>query len=302
MRTTDSGQGGCDRCGSSVHKANVGRTHFDFEKSDDQYNVFQECPTLWRLYDYLTEDEKDRTVRSRKEKKDLTLGTGGEGYIADDEWCYNCGGCGHWGDASQFIMFLPSPNLTSNPQDCQEFPHHADVPEESSAFSTHNIISGPFEHTQSSSSRSHRKARDWEQAMDLPIDDVGFRGKKKQRERLETRARRQELERDDDPDDWFSNSRNTRNRGMGGNAPPPHARRDRDGVPTGPRKTNGAQIQFSKPSLLQRMSGDLPPPSKSDRYQTSRSKQSDRSGRDRDRDKYSRREEPGPRYKGGYAR
>jgi len=263
-RAIGDGYNGCDRCGSGVHKGN-------------------ECPTLWRLYDYFTEDEKDHAVRTRKEIRDLPLGNGGEGYIADDEWCYNCGGSGHWGD------------------DCQEIPHQADLPEEYSAFSMHNVASGPFEHMKASSSRSRRKTRDWEQAIDL-IDDVGYRGKKKQREKLEKKARRQEMERDHDPDDWFSNPRNARNRGMKGDTPP--GRRDRD----------GPQIQFSKLSLLQRLGGDPPVLSKSDRYQTSRNKHHDshydssrrgrdeETGRDRDRDKYNRRDHPGPRYKGGYAR
>lgn len=58
----------------------------------------QECPTLWRLYEYLTEEEKHHSLRTRRDKSNLILGEGGEGYIADDEWCYNCGSCGHWGD------------------------------------------------------------------------------------------------------------------------------------------------------------------------------------------------------------
>lgn len=58
----------------------------------------QECPSLWRLYEYLTDDQRDATLRNRIEKSKFTLGQGGEGYIATDEWCYNCGGSGHWGD------------------------------------------------------------------------------------------------------------------------------------------------------------------------------------------------------------
>jgi protein AIR1/2 len=60
----------------------------------------QECSTLWRLYDYHTDKERLIVLRRRQDKGHLGLGNGGEGYIADDEWCYNCGNCGHWGDVS----------------------------------------------------------------------------------------------------------------------------------------------------------------------------------------------------------
>jgi protein AIR1/2 len=52
------------------------------------------------MYDYHTDQERKVTLESRKSKEGLTLGNGGEDYIADDEWCYNCGNCGHWGDVS----------------------------------------------------------------------------------------------------------------------------------------------------------------------------------------------------------
>ena len=60
--------------------------------------ALQECPSWWRLYEYVSDEERSRLVKVRKEKKDLELGGGGEGYIGDDPWCYNCGGIGHWGD------------------------------------------------------------------------------------------------------------------------------------------------------------------------------------------------------------
>jgi protein AIR1/2 len=37
-------------------------------------------------------------VQAREEKKKLVLGNGGEGYIASEEWCYNCGNSKHLGD------------------------------------------------------------------------------------------------------------------------------------------------------------------------------------------------------------
>lgn len=39
-------------------------------------------------------------MTARRQKVDLELGGGGEGYIGEDEWCYNCGGDGHLGDVS----------------------------------------------------------------------------------------------------------------------------------------------------------------------------------------------------------
>ena len=60
----------------------------------------QECPTLWRLYEYLADEEQEHTLRTREDRRNRSLGEGGEGYIATDEWCYNCGCCGHWGDVS----------------------------------------------------------------------------------------------------------------------------------------------------------------------------------------------------------
>ncbi|TFY50624.1 hypothetical protein EVG20_g11416 [Dentipellis fragilis] len=71
----------CDRCGSSAHN-------------------IKECPTIWRLYEYLTDSERSTALVSRDEKVALKFGEGGEGYIARDEWCYNCGGSGHLGDVS----------------------------------------------------------------------------------------------------------------------------------------------------------------------------------------------------------
>lgn len=49
----------------------------------------------------MKDEDREDILKARKEKKDLRLGQGGEGYIADDEWCYTCGGAGHWGDVSE---------------------------------------------------------------------------------------------------------------------------------------------------------------------------------------------------------
>lgn len=63
---------------------------------------FKECPTLWRIYQYVDDAEKTLILEARAQLMNLPLGEGGEGYIARDEWCYNCGGIGHLGDVSRF--------------------------------------------------------------------------------------------------------------------------------------------------------------------------------------------------------
>lgn len=67
-------------------------------------NLVQECPTIWRLYEYVTDHEREAILRHRESKQSLALGRGGEGYIASDEWCYNCGNTGHLGDVSSSTM------------------------------------------------------------------------------------------------------------------------------------------------------------------------------------------------------
>lgn len=62
----------------------------------------QECPTLWRIYEYVSDAERKATLEEREGKASLEIGEGGEGYIGPEDWCYNCGGCGHLGDVSIF--------------------------------------------------------------------------------------------------------------------------------------------------------------------------------------------------------
>ncbi|OCH94536.1 hypothetical protein OBBRIDRAFT_823464 [Obba rivulosa] len=177
----------CDRCGSDLHKAN-------------------ECPTLWRLYQYVDDDARQTIRTLRASKRTLVLGRGGEGYIAEDEWCYNCGACGHLGD------------------DCEEVAHPADRPREPSAFGRYNTMSGPFasvSEPSSSTKASKRPLRDWETAaafadgfgFDAPLE-VGRRGRKKERARLEQKAR--EIEEGEEEDDWFGRARGGRNNGRTG--------------------------------------------------------------------------------------
>ena len=64
----------------------------------------KECPTLWRLYDYVDDAERQVILQVREQKRVLPLGQGGEGYIATDEWCYNCGSSGHLGDVRHWTV------------------------------------------------------------------------------------------------------------------------------------------------------------------------------------------------------
>lgn len=50
------------------------------------------------MYDYVDDAERQTILTVREQKRDLAMGQGGEGYIAPEDWCYNCGGCGHLGD------------------------------------------------------------------------------------------------------------------------------------------------------------------------------------------------------------
>ncbi|KAH9981836.1 hypothetical protein BJV74DRAFT_778256, partial [Russula compacta] len=177
----------CDRCGSDKHNTN-------------------ECPTIWRLYEYVTDREREAILQLRESKHSLTLGQGGEGYIACDEWCYNCGNSGHLGD------------------DCCELPHPHDTPSAPSAFGLYNILSGPFSDAAAAPIRA-RGPRDWENGetfgdgwgANAPIN-VGKRARNRDRVRMEQRAL--ELQEQDDQNDWFENARNTRSnrtvRGGGG--------------------------------------------------------------------------------------
>lgn len=170
------------------------------------------------------------------------------------------------------------------------------------------------------STSSRREPRDWEQANDLPRDwgndapdNVGKQSRRKNVAKMEKRAQEQAV--DDDPDDWFVNSRRERNHG---------GPQSRSNAPSGPKRMSfgkslqdaGRQFQpppSSKPSLLERLEDNAhrghshdqssrSSRSKHDRDYRSHnhSRRDDKYGQDRDR--YHRREEPGPRYKGGYRR
>ena len=52
------------------------------------------------MYDYMGDAEREAALKSRRGKENLSIGQGGEGYIGEDYWCYNCGNEGHLGDVS----------------------------------------------------------------------------------------------------------------------------------------------------------------------------------------------------------
>lgn len=202
-------------------------------------------------------------------------------------------------------------------QDCEDVPHRQDVPDEYSAFSEHNTLSGPFfdsvtEPTASQSRRRERRNRD--PYYDLPPswghvpDNVGQKGRRDNTAKMERRAQEQAAE--DDPDDWFGNSHNARNRGIA---------RNNSGRKSNPPKklVFGKSLEESTkhfrppspPKLLDRI-GDVyyAGQSRSEKSLTEAGpprkpkrdvKRNDRNERDRE---LRWRDGVGPRYKGGYSR
>ncbi|XP_006460080.1 hypothetical protein AGABI2DRAFT_117040 [Agaricus bisporus var. bisporus H97] len=167
----------CKRCSSELHQTT-------------------ECPTWWRLYVYVADDDRTQTLDERRSKRDLGLGKGGEGYIAEDEWCYNCGEAGHWGD------------------DCEGSKRY-DKPDEPSAFGLYNVSKGPFYNPKElgATIQHERRLRDWEHDDrrfgdwgKYAPDNVGRQGRKKMMERMRKNAKI--FEEESDPEDWFRGAKN----------------------------------------------------------------------------------------------
>ncbi|KAG2754740.1 hypothetical protein P692DRAFT_201739981 [Suillus brevipes Sb2] len=295
----------CGRCGSNSHKMN-------------------ECPTLWRIYQYVTDEDRVQIMQTREEKKKLEFGKGGEGYIASELCCYNCGNPGHLGD------------------DCDEVAFIFDIPAEPSAFGSHNVMSGPFcdqvsepvrirRGPRESQNKEGRPASRDDQDMDAPAN-VGKQGKNKDKERMAKRFRDQE---DDDTGDWFNNPRNMKNRGNDkpassgrkalkfGNSmkdighqfmpPPSDSPRksliDRlgDNSHRGPRQRNGDHHGSSKEPQSYRIRGASHNARDRDNEYPRRDPAREQQRRDsrewdRERDRGQGRGSSGPRYKGGYYR
>ena len=266
----------------------------------------------------------------------MSIGTGGEGYIAEDAWCYNCAQCGHWGDVR--LLFQSAFVASTFVQDCEQ-PRLAEKnPGGPSAFSAYNTMSGPFfDPAEKPPGRSQRRS-DRERDDSLPDGwgksapiDVGKRGRHKAMARLE----RQASALDQDEDDWFVNRRDLDSPPRRNGAPPsrgsnlPSKKELNFSFKSDPRllqdSTSTQSRNQSRPTLLDRIEGhgthgarqadsrtrrDREP----DHYNSRRSRdheprerrhdgrsQSDRYG-DRDRRVNSRRNESGPRYRGGYDR
>jgi len=236
----------------------------------------------------LTGEDQTRTFARRLSRKDLKLGEGGEGYIADDEWCYNCGNLGHWGDDCQDILRTRSSG-------------------EYSAFGNNNLITSPFydpsHKPKSPSVRSH--TRDWEREDQTFKDAPGRQGRMKSMAALEKKSRQAE----EDPDDWFGNnnlSKSTR-------AAPRHPPREPKKMSFG-KSFHNAPPPNGPPSLLSRLT-DRNDPYHDRQHDTNRRDESRRSRKSRNGDN-NRREgrsgssafadayqqdiPTGPRYRGGY--
>lgn len=58
------------------------------------------------MYEYVPDDERLEILHARESKQHLPIGQGGEGFIGRDDWCYNCGAMGHWGDVRTLFTFI----------------------------------------------------------------------------------------------------------------------------------------------------------------------------------------------------
>ena len=58
------------------------------------------------MYTYVDDSERLDILAQREQKRELDIGEGGEGYIGPEDWCYNCGECGHLGDVSIWRVWL----------------------------------------------------------------------------------------------------------------------------------------------------------------------------------------------------
>ena len=56
------------------------------------------------MYEYVSDSQREAILAARKQKESLLIGQGGEGYIGEELWCYNCGDEGHLGDVSSFLL------------------------------------------------------------------------------------------------------------------------------------------------------------------------------------------------------
>jgi protein AIR1/2 len=212
----------------------------------------------------------------------------------------------------EFTLTLRMPKLMTDSKDCREI-YHLETLVEPSAFSHQVLASGPFPLPENSN--EPRAPREWEREIVLPGGQahVGRHARQKAMEKLSRRAQQQEAE---EPGDWFTTTQTRSDRDY-------HRERasGSSNVPTAPRKmvfgtldAAARPFQFSAPSsskalpLAQRLSYDRPHDSRSSRSRSGHERSSDShthnrhrdDHRERDQDRYTRRDERGPRYRGGY--
>jgi protein AIR1/2 len=168
----------------------------------------QNCPSLWRTYTYLLPHERDELLQQRLLKRNCELGVdqGGEGFIAAEDWCYNCAGCGHLGD--------DCPQGSSRTRDRPG--------ERTSAFSAFNMSRGPYglaEPHEAIQRLRDRSRSPPSRAGPSVLPDAhrrpGESGRKKQADNLRKAQRRRE-EQDEEVQDWFTERTNERTTGHSG--------------------------------------------------------------------------------------
>ncbi|KAF7332142.1 hypothetical protein MKEN_00095200 [Mycena kentingensis (nom. inval.)] len=256
------------------HQARYERIDSSCERCGAPSHVTRECPTLWRLYVYLDRTQHEKLLEDRRSKKGLPLGQGGEGYIAEDAWCHNCGHRGHFGD------------------DCQQQIAPA---EEYSIFSHRVFATGPFAAPDIGSGSPGQSI--FKVALPGGVENIGKLGRNKQKERLVHQSREEEP----DADDWFQNRGGVSIRGAASR----EKERERGG---GLPKSRAPQISFSR-DLKDRLSEPQRPlhhrnskPRRDEYDSRSRNDHKHPKGpgnwdrRERERDLHK------PRYNGGYGR
>lgn len=64
------------------------------------------------MYEYVSDSRRDKMLKIRRGKEGLLFGEGGEGFIGEDLWCYNCGDEGHLGDVRTKRVIIVHKALT----------------------------------------------------------------------------------------------------------------------------------------------------------------------------------------------
>ena len=190
--------------------------------------ALQSCPTIWRVYSYLSTEQREEALVKQAKKSRLDFTNGGEGFIAWDRMCFECGNSGHWGFVGVLDVPLHHPHnqIVSYMQDCQHSSTGNVRRLEPHAFSAHMADAGPFgdgypgrrssrrtfdavTHLREATDRLRHEEKRRDRVSTMFVDGYGFVeaqvGRRAKRRNME-RARNIEREREqeDDEDDWFS--------------------------------------------------------------------------------------------------